>query len=85
MTIVDAAYWSAHVRELSEVLFLDYDSSSNAFTQFPPSPEPRLTMSVEEAAEALGISRAFAYEAVRRNEIPHIKIGKRILREVRPV
>ena len=27
----------------------------------------------------LGISRAFAYDAVRRGEIPAIKIGRRIL------
>lgn len=40
---------------------------------------PRLTLTVDEAAQRLGISRAFAYEAVRRGEIPHIKIGKRIL------
>ena len=42
-------------------------------------PEQRLTMSVEEAAIALGISRTFAYEAVARGEIPCIGIGKRIL------
>ncbi len=36
-------------------------------------------MTVEEAASALGISRAFAYEAVTRNEIPHVRIGRRIL------
>jgi excisionase family DNA binding protein len=34
---------------------------------------------VEEAAAALGISRAFAYEAVTRNEIPHVRIGRWIL------
>ena len=38
-----------------------------------------LTMTVEEAAEQLGISRALGYEAVRRREIPSIKIGRRIL------
>ncbi|MDA8288848.1 MAG: helix-turn-helix domain-containing protein [Actinomycetota bacterium] len=27
----------------------------------------------------LGISRAFAYEAVRRGEIPSIRIGRRVL------
>jgi excisionase family DNA binding protein len=43
-----------------------------------PQPE-RLTLSVEEAAEARGISRALAYEAVQRGEIPSIRIGKRIL------
>jgi excisionase family DNA binding protein len=42
-------------------------------------PGNRLTLSVEEAAEALGISRALAYESVRRGEIPNIKIGRRIL------
>jgi len=36
-------------------------------------------MTVEEAASALGIRRAFAYEAVTRNEIPHVRIGRRIL------
>jgi excisionase family DNA binding protein len=40
---------------------------------------PRLTLSVEEAADALGISRALAYEAVKNGQIPHIRIGKRIL------
>lgn len=38
-----------------------------------------LTLTVEEAGEQLGISRALAYEAVRRGEIPSIKIGRRIL------
>jgi excisionase family DNA binding protein len=43
-----------------------------------PFPE-RLTLTVEEAAATLGISRAFAYEAVRRGEIPSIRIGRRVL------
>jgi excisionase family DNA binding protein len=42
-------------------------------------PGARLTLTLEEAARALGISRAFAYEAVARGEIPCIRIGKRIL------
>jgi len=45
----------------------------------PDEPIHRLTMSVEEAAIALGISRTFAYEAVARGEIPCVRIGKRIL------
>ena len=36
-------------------------------------------MNVEEAAKILGISRASAYEAVRKREIPSLRIGKRIL------
>jgi excisionase family DNA binding protein len=39
----------------------------------------RRTMTVEEAAQALGISRNGAYAAVRRGEIPAIKIGDRRL------
>lgn len=41
--------------------------------------EERLTLTVEEAGALLGISRAFAYEAVRRGEIPSIRIGRRVL------
>lgn len=41
--------------------------------------EQRLTVTVEEAATLLGISRAFAYEAVARGEIPSIRIGRRVL------
>ncbi len=39
----------------------------------------RLTYTVEEAACILGISRNSAYEAVRRGELPTIRIGRRIL------
>ncbi|MHB8190559.1 MAG: helix-turn-helix domain-containing protein [Ferrimicrobium sp.] len=39
----------------------------------------RLTLTAEEAAEAFGISRAFACEAVARGEIPCIRIGQRVL------
>ena len=44
-----------------------------------PASHDHLTLTVEEAGEQLGISRALAYEAVRRGEIPSIKIGRRIL------
>jgi len=39
----------------------------------------RLTFSVEEAAELIGVGRSAAYEAVRRGEIPVIRIGRRVL------
>jgi len=52
------------------------------------------TVNVEEAGQILGIGRNSAYEAVRRGEIPVIKIGKllrvpivaleRMLEETRP-
>ncbi len=43
-----------------------------------PEDEP-LTQSVRQTAKELGIGVNQAYEAVRRGEIPNIKIGKRIL------
>ncbi|QKC91039.1 DNA-binding protein [Mesorhizobium sp. NZP2234] len=39
----------------------------------------RQTITVAEAAQALGIGRNAGYDAVRRGEIPVIKIGKRLL------
>jgi excisionase family DNA binding protein len=39
----------------------------------------KITMSVQEAAETLGIGRAKAYEAVHTGEIPSVRIGSRII------
>ena len=39
----------------------------------------RLTLNVDEAAQLLGISRNSAYQGIFTGEIPHIKVGKRIL------
>ena len=39
----------------------------------------RRTLTVDEAAAVLGISRTSAYEAVRRGEVPSIRIGRRVL------
>ena len=36
-------------------------------------------LSVEKAAEVLGISRSAAYEAVARHELPAVRVGARIL------
>jgi excisionase family DNA binding protein len=41
--------------------------------------EERRTYLVEEAGAILGIGRSAAYAAVARGEIPHIRIGRRIL------
>lgn len=41
--------------------------------------DERLTMTVPEAAAALKIGRGLAYEAVRRGEIPAIRVGRRLL------
>jgi excisionase family DNA binding protein len=39
----------------------------------------RLVLTVAEAAELLGISRALAYELVARGELPSIRLGRRIV------
>ena len=41
--------------------------------------EARKVVSVTEAASMLGIGRNLCYEAIRRGEIPAIRIGKRLL------
>lgn len=42
-----------------------------------PDPNLKPTLTVEEAAHYLCLGRASAYEAVRRGEIPAIRIGRR--------
>ena len=39
----------------------------------------KLVLTVQQAAEVLGISRPTAYLAIQAGEIPHIRIGRRIL------
>ena len=39
----------------------------------------RTTISVTEAGLVLGIGRSAAYDAVRRGEIPSLRIGRRVL------
>jgi len=38
----------------------------------------RTTVSVEEAARVLGISRGGAYDAARRGDLPTMRIGRRL-------
>jgi excisionase family DNA binding protein len=39
----------------------------------------RMTLTVNETAKRLGIGRNQAYEAIKRGEIPVIRIGRRLL------
>ncbi len=39
----------------------------------------RLTVSVAEAAEMLGISKSAAYEYARTGELPTVRMGRRLL------
>lgn len=37
----------------------------------------KIVYSIPEVAQLLGISRSYAYELVKRNELPILKMGKR--------
>lgn len=41
--------------------------------------EERLTLTVDEVAQVLGISRALAYELIARGEIPSLRLGRRVV------
>lgn len=43
------------------------------------TPIQPITITVEQAAGVLGISRAAAYNAVRRGDIPSVRVGRRVL------
>lgn len=47
----------------------------------PPTPSDQqpLTLTIPEVAQRLGIGRSCAYEAVRKGEIPSIRVGRRIV------
>lgn len=85
-TVTDPAFWSVQPEALAEALGdraggrpLDQPPTGRASGAATTGNPGRLTLTVEEAAGLLGISRAFAYEAVRRGEIPSIRIGRRVL------
>jgi excisionase family DNA binding protein len=88
MTVAQPLYWFAQPRELSDAMRRATDDVADARTRrdrdagLASGADPtgdRLTMTVEEAATALGISRALAYESVQRGDIPCVRIGRRIL------
>lgn len=41
--------------------------------------EAKLTVTVEEAAQLLGISRGLAYEMVRQKKLPALRFGRRLV------
>ncbi len=84
ITVTQLDWWNAHSDAFSEaVAVIDWDELRVERRSVGPvieeRPPQRLTMTVEEAAVVLGISRATAYDAVSRGEIPCIRIGRRIL------
>ncbi len=47
--------------------------------QATASSTERLTLSVDETARLLGISRSFAYELCARHELPSVRLGRRLV------
>ena len=86
MVLTPRQYWLDNPDEVADaqdrIEAENFEIAGRSPTQeaepFQPPPQ-RLTLTVEEAAPMLGLSRASAYEAVRRGQIPHIRIGSRIL------
>lgn len=63
----------------TEVQPLADDPESPARPGAPLLASERLVLSVAEAGELLGLSRAFAYELVARGELPVVRFGRRIV------
>jgi len=45
----------------------------------PAERDTALVLTVEEASRLLGISRGLAYELIARGELPHLRLGRRIV------
>lgn len=54
------------------------EQARTAVAGIVPDPSTHPTMKVEHAAAVLGISRNAAYEAVKRGELPSIRLGRSI-------
>jgi len=54
---------------------------AEASSNFTTTDDPPVALSVDEARRALGnrISRRAFYNGIRNDEIPHVRIGRRIL------
>lgn len=48
----------------------------------PPRDLPKLLLTVQEAADWLGIGRTLMYELIGKGEIPSVRVGR--LRRIRP-
>jgi excisionase family DNA binding protein len=57
--------------------------TNRAGGEFRMIDKKRLTVTVEEAGELLGISRSLAYELVHRGELPSLRLGRRLVVPIR--
>jgi excisionase family DNA binding protein len=60
-------------------LFDNLGTSSKENQMDTATADERRTLSIEEAAEVLGVGRSLMYDAAKRGEIPVIKIGRRLV------
>ncbi len=80
------------LRITAKTLITDITTRTNVFTRLscdvtktssdismPKSQSNKLVLTIEEIANLLGLSRSSTYEAVRKGQIPSIRIGKRII------
>jgi excisionase family DNA binding protein len=83
ITLVDPDWWYHHPAEWGEVMReVAAPFAPRGVVSAAPAPSPRtepLVYSIEQVARLLGISRSHAYESVQRGQLPHIKLGARIL------
>ena len=55
------------------------ERSVAAWQEGRPELSERETLTVAEAAEQIGVSRNFAYAMIHDGEIPHLRLGRRIV------
>ncbi len=58
--------------------FLQQNDLEGDSVRKPGKKEP-LALTVEEAGKRLGLGRAATYAAINRGELPHLRIGRRVV------
>ena len=80
-------YTNEQVHQIVDQLLLQFDEAApgpepahlNNDIPQQSSPENKVTLTVSEAAELIGISKPKMYELIHSNEIPSIHVGKKIV------
>ena len=80
-------YTNEQVHQIVDQLLLQFDEAAAGLepahitNDIPPqsSAENKVTLTVSEAAELIGISKPSMYEVVRAGKVRSVKVGKKIL------
>jgi excisionase family DNA binding protein len=75
MTLDHAAQITALLGQLAGLLAEDSRSESTQRNE-PPAPPPRVLLTVEEAAERLGLGKTKTYSFVMSGELESVRIGR---------